>query len=121
MDELRGLFKVLMVGLCVLTCGCSQDTIDKRGPSEERSNTSSPQRNRPVSVDRCLYNGIVLPKAWPPDYGALTRDPMPVPYLAHPPAVIPIDVGRQLFADDFLIDGSDGLAGVLAPLLLHLA
>jgi hypothetical protein len=26
------------------------------------------------------------------------------PYLASPPAVIPIDVGRQLFVDDFLID-----------------
>ena len=29
---------------------------------------------------------------------------MPVPYLADPPAVIPIDVGRQLFVDDFLIE-----------------
>ena len=28
---------------------------------------------------------------------------MPVPYLENPPAVIPIDVGRQLFVDDFLI------------------
>jgi hypothetical protein len=43
-----------------------------------------------------LYNGIVLPDAWPPD----TLDPncyapMPVPYLENPPDVIPIDVGRQ--------------------------
>ena len=29
---------------------------------------------------------------------------MPVPYLDHPPAVIPIDVGRQLLVDDFLIE-----------------
>lgn len=57
-----------------------------------------------MSVDRCLYNGIVLPEKWPPDYGEITRDPMPVPYLAHRPAVIPIDVGRQLFVDDFLIE-----------------
>lgn len=28
---------------------------------------------------------------------------MPVPYLDNPPDVIPIDVGRQLFVDDFLI------------------
>ena len=28
---------------------------------------------------------------------------MPVPYLDNPPEVIPIDVGRQLFVDDFLI------------------
>jgi hypothetical protein len=32
--------------------------------------------------------------------------PMPVPYLDNPPAVIPIDVGRQLFVDDFLIDST---------------
>ena len=29
--------------------------------------------------------------------------PIDVPYLAAPPAVIPIHVGRQLFVDDFLI------------------
>jgi hypothetical protein len=29
---------------------------------------------------------------------------MPVPYLNNPPQVIPIDVGRQLFVDDFLIE-----------------
>jgi len=57
-----------------------------------------------ASADETLYNGIVLPDQWPPDYGELTRDPMPVPYLENPPAVIPIDVGRQLFVDDFLIE-----------------
>jgi hypothetical protein len=51
-----------------------------------------------------LYNGIVLPDEWPPNYDAITRNPMPVPYLDNPPAVIPIDVGRQLFVDDFLIE-----------------
>jgi len=50
-----------------------------------------------------LYNGIRLPASWPPRRG-LTREPQPVPYLSHPPKVIPIDVGRQLFVDDFLID-----------------
>jgi hypothetical protein len=50
-----------------------------------------------------LYNGIELPDQWPPKYDKTTRDPMPVPYLKNPPAVIPIDVGRQLFVDDFII------------------
>ena len=39
----------------------------------------------------------------PPRQPALSREPMPVPYLESPPHVIPIDVGRQLFVDDFLI------------------
>ncbi len=54
-----------------------------------------------------LYNGIELPSIWPPRQGKLTRDPMTVPYLQAPPKVIPIDIGRQLFVDDFLIEQTD--------------
>ncbi len=51
-----------------------------------------------------LYNGIVLPVEWPPVTVDPSDDaPMVVPYLLSPPDVIPIDVGRQLFVDDFLI------------------
>ena len=51
-----------------------------------------------------LYNGIVLPEEWPPQtIDPRDTAPMPVPYLDFPPNVIPIDVGRQLFVDDFLI------------------
>ena len=49
-----------------------------------------------------LYNGIRLPATWPP-HEPYTREPMAVPYLTHPPEVIPIDVGRQQFVDDFLV------------------
>ncbi len=52
-----------------------------------------------------LYNGIVLPEVWPPrDRDPASRTPMPVPYLAARPAVVPIDTGRQLFIDDFLVE-----------------
>ena len=52
-----------------------------------------------------LYNGIRLPKQWPPRHlDSVTRDVPPVPYLDYPPKVIPIDVGRQLFVDDYLIE-----------------
>lgn len=50
-----------------------------------------------------LYNGIRLPADWPPRLEKLTPQPMPVPYLQQPPEVIPIDVGRQLLVDDFLV------------------
>jgi len=53
-----------------------------------------------------LYNGIVLPDQWPPRIKKFTREPMPVPYLEHRPDVVPIDVGRQLFVDDFLIENT---------------
>jgi hypothetical protein len=49
-----------------------------------------------------LFNGIRLPSPWLPRR-AYSLEPMPLPYLERPPAVIPIDVGRQLFVDDFLI------------------
>jgi hypothetical protein len=55
-----------------------------------------------------LYNGIVLSGSWPPRSGDPAADgPMALPYLDHPPAVIPIDIGRQLFVDDFLIETTD--------------
>ena len=54
-----------------------------------------------------LYNGIELPEEWPPkvDWEDIkTRKPiLPPPCLKQPPSVIPIDVGRQLFVDNFLI------------------
>ena len=54
-----------------------------------------------------LYNNIELPKVWPPrDLDPLDFQPMPVPYLSRPPKVINIDIGRQLFVDDFLIEGT---------------
>ncbi|MGZ0654898.1 glycosyl hydrolase family 32 [Coraliomargarita sp. W4R72] len=55
-----------------------------------------------------LYNGIRLPKEWPPqDIDPSDKSPMPVPYLDFPPKIVPIDVGRQLFVDDFLIESTD--------------
>jgi hypothetical protein len=54
--------------------------------------------------DEVLYNGIRLPQPWPPAVTATNRSIPPLPpYLQTPPAVIPMDVGRQLFVDDFLI------------------
>lgn len=53
-----------------------------------------------------LYNGIVLPDDWPPKLENVHVDPVTPCYLQVPPAVIPIDVGRQLFVDDFLIDST---------------
>ncbi len=55
-----------------------------------------------------LYNGILLPKGWPPnDIDPEDMNPMPVPYLQNRPDVVPIDLGRQLFVDDFLIEKTD--------------
>src|SRR5215472_8348738 len=55
-----------------------------------------------------LYNGIQLPAEWPPRNQPLTSEPPDTaPYLLSPPPVIPIDVGRQLFVDYFLIEKTD--------------
>jgi hypothetical protein len=55
-----------------------------------------------------LYNGISLPAVWPPRDIPLTNEPAPdPPYLLHPPDIIDLDIGRQLFVDDFLIEKTD--------------
>ena len=51
-----------------------------------------------------LYNGITLGSPWPPNRAFADEYATRPPYLADRPAVVPIDVGRQLFVDDFLID-----------------
>jgi hypothetical protein len=59
---------------------------------------------RGVGAGEVLYNGITLADPWPPRNRVLDdvlHDPA---YLNDPPAVIPIDLGRQLFVDDFLIE-----------------
>lgn len=62
----------------------------------------------PPAAAEVLYNGIVLPDVWPPRYAEPdTLGPMPVPYLVNKPEVIPVNIGRQLFVDNFLIAHTD--------------
>ncbi|MBR4170175.1 MAG: hypothetical protein IKR48_00830, partial [Kiritimatiellae bacterium] len=72
-----------------------------------------PSRNVPDTSDagRTLYNGITLPKEWPPKIDPKDPNPIRTPYLesANIPKVIPIDLGRQLFVDDFLIESTNGV------------
>ncbi len=62
-----------------------------------------------------LYNGIRLPAAWPPRSERRDHEPMPLPYLEAPPEVISIDVGRQLFVDNFPITAKSGWIFVMLP------
>ncbi len=57
-----------------------------------------------------LYNGIELPDEWPPQIDPANQGPMRVPYLekGNLPNVVPIDLGRQLFVDDFLVESFTG-------------
>lgn len=57
-----------------------------------------------IAQTEVLYNGIRLPEQWPPRYGEPQKaQDMPIPYLTQKPEVIPVNVGRQLFVDSFLI------------------
>jgi len=70
------------------------------GAAQTQSSAATPDQTE------VLYNGIVLPKEWPPK-NVLPNQPMPVPYLEQVPERLPIDVGRQLLVDDFLIAETD--------------
>ena len=57
-----------------------------------------------IAQTEVLYNGIHLPEQWPPRYTEPQKaQDMPIPYLEQKPGVIPVNVGRQLFVDSFLI------------------
>ena len=59
---------------------------------------------RPQADSPSGYNGIASPEEWPPRFEITRTPPAVPPYVSSPPAVIPIDLGRQLFVDDFLIE-----------------
>ncbi|MDH4411429.1 MAG: exo-alpha-sialidase [Verrucomicrobiales bacterium] len=76
--------------------------------TEIQEHRPAPPKPWNENAGEVLYNGIVLPGVWPTDHlDPKSAEPMPVPYLDYPPKVIPIDVGRQLFVDDFLIESTD--------------
>ena len=54
-----------------------------------------------------LYNGITLGSPWPPRFQYPGERAVLPPYLLDPPAIVPIDIGRQLFVDDFLIEDTN--------------
>jgi hypothetical protein len=61
-----------------------------------------------MSKKNILYNGIEIDEMWPPPtVSAETFSATDAPYLSSPPETICIDVGRQLFIDDFLIEFTD--------------
>lgn len=57
-----------------------------------------------VRAPETLYNGIRLTTPWPPPRRGFQAAPVTAPYLVDRPDVVPIDIGRQLFVDDFLIE-----------------
>lgn len=72
------------------------------------------------TAKQILYNGIQLPAVWPPRYPSpLKAAPMPVPYLDLKPDVIPVNTGRQLFVDSFLISETDMTPVSNKPVYYH--
>ncbi len=56
---------------------------------------------------KILENGLEVSKDWPPKYvGKIERKSLPVPYLDSPQKTIPINIGRQLFIDSYLIEST---------------
>lgn len=82
----------------VISLGCTKDVGGGTDKPTDPGNGPEPEEKR-------LYNGIVLPDAWPPrrSHIADLENGMSVPYLAKKPDTINIAVGRQLFVDNFLI------------------
>lgn len=95
---------MLLTGFATYSCGDSDDKGSNIPGITDKPTPDNPDPDEP-SGSETLYNGIVLPDVWPPtDMDRNSYEPMKVPYLSNPPAVIPINVGRQLFVDNFLIE-----------------
>ena len=86
----------------LVTCSAlSSAELEEGGRIEE---PREPRDARAAPVGEVLPSGIRLPTHWPPRPDEpLHGDPPRPAYLSSPPEVISIDLGRQLFVDDFLI------------------
>ena len=75
------------------------------------------------SGGRTLPNGIRLPREWPPKIDADDLNPIRAPYLepANIPNPAPIDLGRQLFVDDFLVGETAGVVRAFYKPVKHVA
>ncbi len=92
----------IIVRLAALTIACF---LAARCGSNDTAQELSQNPDEGVEV---LYNGIVLPEQWPPQYPYPSeRAEMPLPYIDNRPEHIIANVGRQLFVDDFLIAETD--------------
>lgn len=93
---------LLAMAVSIMTVSCGGDDPE---PVPEPTPTPTPEEPA-VPVDpNALYNGIVLPGQWPPqrNYASDIRAGMTPFYLTSKPSVARINVGRQLFVDNFLI------------------
>ena len=59
-----------------------------------------------ICPDKELTNGVFTSDNWPP-VTDMNYEPMPLPYLEKRPEVVPIDLGRQLFVDPYLIEDTN--------------
>ncbi len=99
------------------------DTTEPQAPSTTAApdTTAAPKPLKPYAPvelqlpddPSLLYNGIRLPETWPPEHiSSSSLAEIEIPYLKNPdeggthPDVVDIDVGRQLFVDDFLIEST---------------
>ena len=74
---------------------------------------SAPEQLQNVTLsENAMYNGIVIPDGYVMKNDPLNGYEVEAPYLlssaegGYKPEVVNIDVGRQLFVDDFLIDST---------------
>jgi len=100
-------------------CATEKDGVHRVAPKWKRL----PSRNVVETPDggRTLYNGIVLPREWPPKIDPKDPNPIRAPYLeqANIPKAIPIDLGRQLFVDDFLVESTSGVVRAFGKPIKH--
>lgn len=98
------IIQVFLIGFLFIL-GCSSKEIIPE-PIKPPKNEEGP--NLKEKDLKLLYNGIRLPERWPPirSYTSDLEKGMAPFYLTNKPDTINIEIGRQLFVDDFLIENS---------------
>ncbi|MCM1139233.1 MAG: hypothetical protein NC453_11745 [Muribaculum sp.] len=95
------------MAVMIFATSCGGDDPEPVPPTPDPTPVTPDEPDEPEIPDdpTALYNGIKLPAQWPPqrNYASEIRRGMTPFYLTSKPEAIRIDVGRQLFVDNFLI------------------
>ena len=102
---------LILLSILLVLSSCEEKTQGNPWYTPDEGGETVPGDNNggdTTEDESVLYNGIKLPSIWPPKNMVQSSNAvMDVPWTVHThPGTVPINVGRQLFVDNFLVSST---------------
>ncbi len=106
---MKFIYQLFLIITIIIMGSCSEDALPVEKEPDNPPVIEEEEENNNEGDPKLLYNGIRLPGRWPPirSYTSDLENGMNPFYLTDKPETINIEIGRQLFVDNFLIENTD--------------